>query len=165
MKITTLVTDIDGVLTNGKFSYTKDGKLSKEFGPHDSDGIKILKSEGIKIIAITADLRGFDISKKRMDDLDVEIILVPEYERLAWFKDNISLKEAAFVGDGLFDSEIMKIVKISFAPANALLITKNKATHVTVSSGGEGVLLEVALKILKTDNKRKYKEIIAGKIL
>ena len=59
----------------------------------------------------------------------------------------------------------MKIVKISFAPANALLITKNKATHVTVSSGGEGVLLEVALKILKTDNKKRYKEIISGKIL
>ena len=41
MKFKHLVTDVDGVLTDGGFYYNTEGKVLKKFGPHDSDGFKI----------------------------------------------------------------------------------------------------------------------------
>jgi 3-deoxy-D-manno-octulosonate 8-phosphate phosphatase KdsC-like HAD superfamily phosphatase len=43
--VTNLVLDVDGVITNGKFVYTQEGKISKEFGSHDSDALQIVKEK------------------------------------------------------------------------------------------------------------------------
>ena len=56
-KPTHFVFDVDGVLTTGQFLYTVDGKFAKVFGPHDADGIKLLKDNNIKIQCISADKR------------------------------------------------------------------------------------------------------------
>ena len=93
-----IVTDVDGVLTNGNFFYDEHGKKYKQFGPHDSDGIKLLKSVGVEVVAISADKRGFGITSKRLDDMGVDIFLVSEKERLNWFKLNSSSKFTGFVG-------------------------------------------------------------------
>ena len=36
------VFDVDGVLTDGRFTYTENGKYSKIFGSHDADALKLL---------------------------------------------------------------------------------------------------------------------------
>ena len=51
----TFLLDVDGVLTTGKFLYSIEGKMFKEFGPHDHDGLKLLKNL-INIKFITCDL-------------------------------------------------------------------------------------------------------------
>lgn len=162
MKYRKLITDVDGVLTNGCFTYSEQGKIYKQFGPHDSDGFKILNKEGISSIGITADKRGFEISKKRFDDLEIKLHLVKEEDRLNWLLKNVVPEETIFIGDGLYDIPCMKICKISYAPKNALDLTKKFASHVTNSSGGEGVILEVALSILKDVNPEKYEKISKG---
>ena len=80
--------DVDGVMTTGQFHYSKDGKEYKVFGPHDSDGLKLLRDK-ISIRFITADERGFPISKKRIvDDMGFELELVSEQERFEYIKKN-----------------------------------------------------------------------------
>ena len=56
----------------------------------------------------------------------------------------------------------MKLCALGFAPANALQITKNSADYVTDASGGEGVLLEVALIILKLVDIKRYETLTGG---
>jgi 3-deoxy-D-manno-octulosonate 8-phosphate phosphatase (KDO 8-P phosphatase) len=162
MKILNLITDVDGVLTDGKYFYTSEGKIMKQFGPHDSDGVKILRSLGLKVSAITADHRGFEISKKRLEDMGVELTLVSEAERKGWVSKNYDLQTTAFVGDGLHDAPVMKLCALSFAPANALKITKNCADVITEASGGDGVLLEVALILMKRFDPSGYEELTGG---
>ena len=60
---THIIIDVDGVMTTGQFIYSNLGKQFKIFGAHDSDGLKLLNSF-FKIIFITADKRGFKITKK-----------------------------------------------------------------------------------------------------
>jgi 3-deoxy-D-manno-octulosonate 8-phosphate phosphatase (KDO 8-P phosphatase) len=158
-----LITDVDGVLTDGKYFYTKDGKVMKQFGPHDSDGFKIIKSLDIKVRAISADHRGFEITKKRLDDMGIELTLVSENDRLGWIKSNCNTKETIFVGDGLHDAAVMRVCGLSFAPANALKITKNAASHVTSCEGGNGVMLEVAIEIMKRLDNKRYQELFEAK--
>ena len=39
MKPKYFILDVDGVMTTGQFMYSKNGKIFKVFGPHDSDGL------------------------------------------------------------------------------------------------------------------------------
>src|SRR5512138_1915369 len=101
-----LIFDVDGVFTTGQFLYTKEGKVGKIFGPHDADGIKMIRDK-IDVQAITADKRGFEITKKRIeDDMGIKLTMVSEGDRLKWFKDNFDLKEVIYVGDGIHDATI-----------------------------------------------------------
>jgi len=162
LNINQLVTDIDGVLTDGRYFYSDEGKILKQFGPHDNDRFKIIKSLGIRIRAISADHRGFGITKKRLDDIGIELDLVSERERLDWMKKNCDLGKTVFVGDGLCDAAVMNICALSFAPSNALDITKNVASFVTKASGGNGVIFEVSMELLRMLDIARHERYLEG---
>ena len=155
-----VITDVDGVLTDGRFYYSAEGKELKKFGPHDSDGIKLLKKIGIEVVAISADKRGFAITEKRMNDMGVKVYNVSEADRLSWYLENSIEDETIFIGDGLFDIDTLKKCKHSFSPNNAPSVVKKHAKYVTAANGSQGVLLEVALWVLKKENEELYKKIV-----
>lgn len=143
-----LVLDVDGVFTTGQFLYTSEGKFSKVFGAHDSDGIKLIKNY-LEIRTITADKRGLPITKKRIyEDMGLPLDLVPEEERKDWFRKNVDLKQTIFMGDGIFDSKIFDIVAYGIAPHNAFYIAKQKADFITKHNSGEGAVAEACIHIL-----------------
>jgi 3-deoxy-D-manno-octulosonate 8-phosphate phosphatase (KDO 8-P phosphatase) len=158
LNIKNVVTDVDGVLTDGKFLYNNIGKVMKRFGPHDSDGFKILKSLGLNIQAISADKRGFSITKKRLTDMGVELTLVSEVGRLDWIRSRYKLDETMFIGDGYFDIDALQQCAIGVAPQNAPDLIRESANAVTSSRGSEGVIFELALKFLEDRNKLKLNE-------
>ena len=162
LNIDKLITDVDGVLTDGKFLYSEEGKIFKQFGPHDNDGFKIIKSLGIRVTAVSADCRGFSITKKRLDDMGIEVYLVSEKERLNWVKKHCVLDRTAFVGDGLHDAAVMKVCGLSFAPSNALDITKNVSSYVTKAGGGNGVMLEVGMELLRMFDPARHCKYLEG---
>lgn len=147
--ITKLVLDVDGVLTTGHLLYSKEGKIYKVFGPHDSDGLKIIKNYIKDIQFITADLLGWDITYARIVTdwkfSSEQLQFVPEGHRMKWFMDNCNLDETAFIGDGYYDAPILKKVKIGIAPANARKEAKNAADYVTESDSGSGAVLDACL--------------------
>ena len=155
--IKSLVTDVDGVLTDGGMYYSVDGKILKKFGAHDSDGLKLLEKTGVEVTAITADKRGFLISKKRMEHIGIKLTLITEETRYKWFKENYKMISTAFVGDGYHDKECLSSAILSFCPNSAPTIVKNSAKFVTRASGGEGVLLEVALKVIEWNEEHGIK--------
>jgi len=139
------ILDVDGVLTTGHSIYDKNGKAYKIFGPHDNDGLKILK-DMIEISFISADKRGFEITKKRITDMGFSVELVGEKERKEYFIKKNS-KEIIFMGDGYFDSLVMDIVGYSIAPKNARKEAIQSADYVTPSRSGEGAVLDACLHI------------------
>lgn len=163
----TVIFDVDGVFTDGTFYYSTDGKIMKKFGAHDSDGIKILKEFGVTVLAISADKRGFDITKKRMTDLNVELTYVTERERFPYVQQKFNKETTAFMGDGLFDAPVLSFVKFGIAPANACSFAKKSADYVTESNGGSGAVFEASVKIasryfLEKWNQKLHMERIYG---
>lgn len=155
-EIENLIVDVDGVFTTGQFLYTKDGKFAKMFGPHDSDGIK-LASEFLNIKAISADKRGFAITKKRVkDDMGINLELVTEKERLSWLKKNFDLKKSIYMGDGIYDAKIFPEMAYSIAPQNAFYLAVDKADFVTKHKSGEGALAEACIHILEKFFDQKF---------
>lgn len=148
-KINNFILDVDGVLTTGQYLYTKEGKHAKVFGAHDNDGLKLIKKY-LKIYAISADHRGFDITKKRVkDDMGLSLKLIKEKERLNWLKKNFDLSKTVYMGDGIYDAQIFKHVQYSIAPNDAFYLAKKKASFVTKHKAGEGAVAEACLHILK----------------
>jgi len=148
-RIKNFILDVDGVLTTGEFLYTENGKFAKKFGPHDNDGVKLLRTV-LNIHAISADQRGFKITKKRVaDDMNLQLTLVKESERLQWLKENFTLGESVYMGDGIYDALVFEHVAYSIAPANAFYIARKRADFVTDSKAGEGAVAEACLHIMK----------------
>jgi len=141
-----LIFDVDGVFNTGQFLYTIDGKFAKIFGPHDADGIKMLRDK-IHIEAISADKRGFPITKKRMDDMKIKVTLVSEQDRLSWLKEHFDLSECIYMGDGLHDAKIFENVAYAIAPKSAFKLAREKANYVTECNAGEGAVLDACLHI------------------
>lgn len=140
-----VISDCDGCLTDGKFIYTVDGKVAKTYGPHDNDGVKLLKSFGFDVIFISADKRGFDITKKRIDDMKCPLYLVSEGEREQFVEDLVKeYNFSVFFGDGISDIAAGLKADIFVCPNNARHEAKDECDYVTESNGGEGAFLDLA---------------------
>ncbi len=143
------VLDVDGVMTTGQFLYSEFGKVYKVFGPHDADGLKMLKGK-LDILFITADKRGFNITKKRIvDDMGYDLQLCPEEERNTFFSEVIGYEQTIFMGDGIFDAPILKKCLCGIAPQNARPEAKEAADYVTPSASGCGAVLDACIYILE----------------
>jgi len=143
------ICDVDGVMTTGHFLYSNKGKIFKIFGPHDHDGLNLIK-ESIKIIFMTADLKGFLISKKRIEtDLGYPLLLIKESNRYQVIKNKYGLKNTIYMGDGYFDQKILKDCLYGIAPCNARKEAKASANFITSSSSGNGAVLDACLQIRK----------------
>lgn len=152
-EIKKIIFDVDGVFTNGQFIYDETGKRFKIFGPHDADGVKLLKAASITVSAITADFRGYSITKKRMDDMGIPLKQVSELDRLEFIVSQGHLDETCFMGDGHFDALVFDHVAYSIAPQNAVEIARTKANYVTNAVGGNGAVYEAAAYILKLNRE------------
>ncbi|MDP3986954.1 MAG: phosphatase [Nanoarchaeota archaeon] len=143
-----LVIDVDGVMTTGQFVYSSKGKEYKTFGPHDSDGLKLIKDK-LNILFITADKRGFPISEKRITDMKYKIELVPEGDRYEWIKNRFGFENTIFIGDGIFDAPIIRDCLFGIAPSNARIEARKWADYVTPSKSAEGAVCDACIKIKK----------------
>lgn len=139
------ILDVDGVLTTGHMIYSEEGKKYKIFGPHDNDGLKMIKNL-INIHFISADSKGFNITQKRISDIGFHVELVSENDRKTYINKFVA-DETIFMGDGYHDAKIMDIVGYSIAPKNARREVIKKANFVTESKSGEGAVLDACLHI------------------
>lgn len=143
------VLDVDGVMTDGRFLYTSDGKSMKVFGADDHDVLSILKAY-MHIHFVTGDHRGFDITKARIvEDMKMPLDLVSTIKRIDWIKERWNPKEVIYMGDGIFDHYVFREVGYSIAPSNASEISKKFASYITELSGGNRAVAEAGLHILE----------------
>ena len=149
MKRISFVLDVDGVITTGQFLYSVNGKEYKVFGPHDTDGLKLIRDK-LRIKFITADKRGFPIVKRRIvDDMGYELELVKEEDRYEYVKKHFDLSSLIYMGDGYYDARLIKECFFGIAPNSARIEAKEAADFVTPSNAAEGAVLDACLEVLK----------------
>jgi 3-deoxy-D-manno-octulosonate 8-phosphate phosphatase (KDO 8-P phosphatase) len=143
------ILDVDGVMTNGAFFYTSEGKVMKAFGPDDNDALSLLKPF-LNIQFISGDKKGFPISQKRIaEDMGFPLSLVSTIKRVEWITERFPPESVIYMGDGIFDHYVMRKVGYSVAPANADRLAKSSAHYVTERSGGDRAVAEACLHILE----------------
>ena len=145
--------DVDGVMTDGSYFYDESGKIMKKFGAHDHDGLKLVK-DLFNISFITADKRGFEISKKRIvDDMGFQLNLVTESERFEYVIKNFDLNNLIFMGDGFYDAKVLKECFLGIAPKSANKHAIKNADYITESNGGYGAVFDACYYLKKKFSK------------
>ena len=143
------ILDVDGVMTNGQFFYTAEGKVMKIFGPDDNDALSLLKNY-LEIRFVTGDKKGFPISQKRIvDDMGFNLDIVSTINRINWIKQSYDPLSVIYMGDGIFDHYVMKQVGYSIAPINADKVAKQYADYITERPGGDRSVAEACLHIME----------------
>lgn len=150
-KIKMLLTDVDGVLTDGGMYYSEKGEIMKKFNTRDGMGIELLRKNKISTIMITRE--NSEIVKARAKKLKVlkYFINIQEKEKLLnriCADYNVSPDEIAYIGDDINDYAIMKKIGLSCSPKDANIKIKSISDYVCKSKGGDGALREVADMIL-----------------
>lgn len=143
------IIDVDGTMTTGQFFYSENGKVMKVFGADDNDALSLLKPY-LDILFVTADKRGYPITKKRIvDDMGYPLeIVVGTKERIDWIAKRYNLDEVIYMGDGIFDHYVMKKVGYSIATSDSDENTKKCANYITKRTGGNRAVAEACLHIL-----------------
>lgn len=149
-----ILTDIDGVWTDGGMYYDQTGNEWKKFNTSDSAGVLFAKKLNIPVGIITGEET--DIVKRRADKLKINILHQGISDKLTVVKDlcqlmKITLDQIAYIGDDLGDLEVLKVVGISCAPANSPDYIKEHVDFVTEKSGGEGAFREFVEWIIKRE--------------
>lgn len=145
-----LILDIDGVMTDGTKTYGLDGQvLSKAFYDQDFTAIKRFKAKGLSVCFLSGDKRvNENICKHRKIDFfhPQKGKDKSEYLNFLCQTYNASPHNTAYVGDDIYDLQIMKNVKYAFCPSDAvsdvLEFCDTKGT-ILQSKGGCGVVKEL----------------------
>lgn len=154
--------DIDGVLTDGKFLWDKDGNKSyKIFGPDDADALKLL-SRYMKIIFFSKDGKGFPISKSRVEHMGFDILYQNSRERLETLKESFGLENSIYMGDSFVDVPILSQCKYGISTKTSSPYAKRASSYVTKVGGGERAVAEAVFWIMKNVLNLKEIELYEG---
>ena len=147
-----VITDIDGVWTDGGMYYDNNGNEWKKFNTSDSAGVVILRMLDIPVAIITGE--DTEIVKRRAKKLKIKHLFMGIKDKLTTARElcselNLDLgKNVAYIGDDINDILLLQAVKISATPQQAPLYVKRYAQWVLNRKGGEGVFREFVEKIL-----------------
>ncbi|WP_439236669.1 KdsC family phosphatase [Lonepinella koalarum] len=155
-KIKLVITDIDGVLTDGLLHYDANGEAIKSFHVRDGLGIRMLIEQGIQVAVLSG--RSSPILQKRMADLGITLSILGKLEKeTACFElmqqANVSPEQTAYIGDDSVDLPAFAVCGLSFAVADAADYVKKNADYVLTLSGGKGAFREMSDLILKAQGK------------
>jgi 3-deoxy-D-manno-octulosonate 8-phosphate phosphatase (KDO 8-P phosphatase) len=146
-----LITDVDGVLTDGGIIYDDNRVEYKRFNVKDGQIVQYLRSNGIKVGVISG--RNSQVVRNRCEELKFDFHFHGIEEKAlqlekVLLETGIGYEECAFIGDDIWDLPILTKVGLSAAPADALPYVKEKVDFVSALSGGQGVFREVGDLIL-----------------
>jgi len=159
-KIKLVLTDVDGVLTDGRMYYTKDGDIMKQFFVRDGMGVNLLKKQGIPTIIITKEKN--IVTKKWSDNMNIEKlyqgILKKEDILEKVCKDyGLETEEIAYIGDDINDLELLKRVGLSATPSDASNDAIKLCDYTSKHGSGNGAFRELVDLILFTQNNKRKK--------
>lgn len=154
-KIRLILTDCDGVLTDGSLHYTAHGEAVKVFHIHDGLAFKLAQQAGIKTGIISG--RKSAALELRARELQVNYLYHGNDAKRAAYEEiraaeNLQDDQIAYLGDDLPDLELLRCVGFAIAVADAVAEVKAAAHFMTTRNGGRGAFREAVELILKAQN-------------
>lgn len=144
-EIKVVITDIDGVWTDGKIYLTDEGKSLKAFNTQDSVGVALLRLMDIPVVIITGEDTA--VIRLRAEQLKIKQVYTGVRNKLliagkALQELGFSLDEAAYIGDDIGDLPLLSAVGLGAVPNNAPEYLKSRVNFILKRNSGDGVFRE-----------------------
>lgn len=154
-----ILSDVDGVLTDGSIVIDNAGVESKTFHVRDGLAIKLWQRSGFGFGLLTA--RNSQIVKLRAAELGISVVRQGFSEKLPVAREifaqlNIQPEQVCYIGDDLPDLPVLGAVGLPVAVADAAEEVQELATWVTKQPGGRGAVREVVVRLMKAKGCWEY---------
>ncbi|WP_075351584.1 KdsC family phosphatase [Algoriphagus marinus] len=145
-KIKLLITDVDGVLTDGGIIYDDMETEYKKYDVKDGLIVSHLRRNKFMVGAITG--RNSRVVENRCEELKFDFHYHGVKNKGKKFDEvletlELEADQVAYIGDDLIDIPILSRVGFSICPADAIEYVKSFAHYTSRFSGGKGVFREV----------------------
>ena len=155
-EIRLLLSDVDGVLTDGMVILDNQGVEAKQFHIRDGQGIRLWQQAGGQFGIVTG--RSSQVVKQRAAELDIAIVrqgVKDKWPVVQTICEEVGIGPEAvcYVGDDLPDIGPIRRVGMGVAVADAAEEVRQAASYVSSIVGGQGAIREVVELILKNSNR------------
>ena len=156
-RIKLVISDVDGVFTDGSLFIGHNGKEFKRFNVLDGAGIALLKAAEIPMAIVSGRKSGVTLHRMKELGLDEHLYQgnlakIEPYQKIrADF--HLNDVEILYIGDDLVDIPLIRRAGVGVAVANAPQIVKNAADYTTKVPGGHGAVREVIELLLNAQDK------------
>ena len=146
-----VVTDVDGVLTDGGLYYGSDGECLKRFNARDGLGVRMLQKAGIQVAILSG--RDCPALRRRIEELGITEAVLGQLDKrtaLAGImkRCGVTAEEVAFIGDDILDVAVFELCGVSMTVEDAPNYVQDIADIILNKKGGNGAFRECVDKIL-----------------
>ena len=158
-RIKLVVSDVDGVLTDGGIFLDESGQIFRKFNVKDGLGLKLLQEIGIKVAFLSGGT-GKSI-QQRAKQLNVDYCFTEINNKagiLEKLKEDLNLnkEDILYLGDDLNDIPIKSKVSLLISPSDAVKPFKLNSDLLLNAKGGGGAFRELADLLLRSKNNYKF---------
>lgn len=155
-RVELILSDVDGVLTDGAIWYDNQGVELKAFHIRDGLGIKLWQRAGFRFGVLTA--RTSHIVKLRAGELGIDLVRQGFEDKLPAAQEMIrdcrlTPEKVCYIGDDLTDLPVIRHVGLGAAVSDATAEVRTAAAMVTQLPGGRGAVRELIETILKAKGR------------
>jgi 3-deoxy-D-manno-octulosonate 8-phosphate phosphatase (KDO 8-P phosphatase) len=149
-----VITDVDGVLTDGGVYVSEQGEAMKRFSVRDGMGVERLRAQGIETAFLTRETS--PIVLRRAEKLRIRHCYMGAVDKRSFLprildEVGVPLEHVAYIGDDVNDQEVMSTVAergLVGAPLDAVPAVLRRAHHCCARPGGCGAFRDFAEWIL-----------------
>ena len=154
--ITTLIFDIDGVLTDGSVFVTNAGEMLRTMNIRDGFALKAAVESGYNVCVISGGSN--EGVRVRLRNLGITNIHLGCHDKVETYKEYIELygilpEQVMYMGDDIPDFHVMKLVGLPTCPQDASPEIKAISKYISHKNGGKGAVREVIEQVMKVQGK------------
>ena len=158
-----ILTDVDGVMTDGTVLLLPDGGEAKSFHIRDGLALVLASRAGLRTGLVSG--RESAVVERRAAELGMAVVRQGVRDKAAVLREilaeqGLAAHEVAYMGDDVNDLPVLREVGLSAAPADAPLEVRLEAFMVTEARGGRGCLREFVEAILRA--RDEWDRAVAG---
>jgi 3-deoxy-D-manno-octulosonate 8-phosphate phosphatase (KDO 8-P phosphatase) len=147
-----VLSDVDGVMTDGTVLVLPDGREARAFNIRDGLGIVLAHEVGLRTGLLSG--RSSEAVARRAAELGMAVVRQGVRDKGKALLEivaelGMTTREVAYVGDDVNDLPVFAEVGLSAAPADAPFLVRSQAFMALETAGGRGCLREFIDAILR----------------
>ena len=154
--ITTLIFDVDGVLTNGMITIMPDGEMIRHMNIKDGYALKSAVNEGFNVCIISGGTN--EGVRTRLANLGIKDIYLGAHDKIKQYQElvekyNLQPENVLYMGDDVPDFPVMKLVGFPCCPNDAAREIQQVSKYISDKKGGDGCVRDIIEQIMRVQGK------------
>jgi YrbI family 3-deoxy-D-manno-octulosonate 8-phosphate phosphatase len=155
-KIELILSDVDGVMTDGGIHILDDGQQLVKFHIRDGMAVRLWREAGKRFGVVTG--RKLEAIRRRAADLEMDVVRLEIDDKLPVVDEvateyGFAREQICFIGDDLLDLKAISAVGLGVTVADGVEDVRRAAKYVTSVPGGQAAVREVVELILKNTGR------------